>query len=163
MAEEQEIYAARYWEIGDDTIDTIRKFIDEQVRNALIEYFERSGTLSLDYRNGGTPTITFSICTDNNVDGVEDIARYRRDLADVLLEEMQESEEVGPEEMHDLFKALFETYEHWRKNRIATDPRCNIPAPALVEDNGVSYAAERDELVKGEGGKWISAPVAGEP
>jgi len=144
-------YEPKFWGLGDedDAIggDELRKFVDEQVGNALTEYVE-DGIISLNYRGGGSPTVSFLTWGD-----AADVKwpSISRDLGDLLLQQIEDTADVGPAALHDLYKALFETYERWRQNRIATNPNCNIPVPQLVDGEAV----ERDELVEDQDGKWV--------
>jgi hypothetical protein len=135
-------YQPKFWDPGEGHDDATRKLVDDEVAAALAEYLQDSSCLRFGYRLGGSPTISFSLHT-NNFDDVPG-AVFRCDLGDKLFEALEESRECGPSVMADLFAALFEVYERWRAARTASDPACSIPVPELVDDEAIDRS-EADE------------------
>lgn len=119
----------KFWDVGEEYDDATRKLVDAEVSAALAEYIQNGGFV-IDYRLGGSPTISFCVLTDNF--DVVPGAEFTRDIGDILLEQW-ESLDGGSDVMNDLFAALFEVYERWRVERTASDPKCSIPAPELVD------------------------------
>jgi hypothetical protein len=125
----------KFWDIGDGYDDATRKLVNDEVRTALAEYIQDGGCLSIDYRLGGSPTINFSVET-NDFDMVPG-TKFSRDLGDMLFEKLEDCREGGPGVMEELFAALFEVYERWRAERTASDPGCSIPVPELVDGEAI--------------------------
>jgi hypothetical protein len=129
---EIERYEPEFWDIGEEQhADATRKLVDQEVGEALADYIRNNGRFSIDYRMGGSPTVSFYVATDD----FEPIpgASFQRDLGDLLLSEIKTTD--TPHEMVDLLQALFQVYERWRADRLESDPNCNIPTPAVDEDD----------------------------
>lgn len=132
-----ERYVPKYWDVGEEHSDDVRILVDNEVREALIEYF-RTARLTLDYRMGGAPTISFAAET-SDFDPIEG-TKIERDLGDVIFAELQDFKECGPHVMAELFTDLLDVYECWRAKRMANDPDCNIPVPTLIDDKPAERA-----------------------
>jgi hypothetical protein len=126
------------WELGggfsgDRNEDQVRRIVDAAVREALLEYVKK-GSLSIDYRKGGSPTITFSTDLIETSSATDYTVTYQDDLGDLLLQARSEWEDYDDHPMAQLLDALLKTYNEWRINRTLTDPRSAIPEPSLLLD-----------------------------
>lgn len=134
-------HEAKFWDVGDGNDDATRKLVDDEVRAALAQYIRDRGDLYCGYRLGGSPTVRFAFATDD-LDAIPG-AHFTRDLGDLILETLERVREEGPSTMEDLFAALFDAYERWRAERMASDQGCSIPVPELV--GGVAINRKRSE------------------
>jgi hypothetical protein len=118
------------WEVGGEHPDEIAKLVDDNVREALVEYIS-TGRIHIDYRLGGAPTVQF--CAEDS--DFEVIASFTVDLGDLLLTLFNEWNERDhlDHPMNRLATVLLATYKQWREDRVATDQECSIPEPSDLD------------------------------